>query len=259
MNPRIESHTMQKQFLYMKSGMLGDSQEGPVNTVQLAALLLKGTVKEKTPVCVVGTTNWVSLGSVKEVMDTFHKLAAQERARAEADAKSREEARRKKEEEEAQIAREKQLQQQEVERREKLAKTLAASTNSQGFARPATSRKPAPKGSYWTFDRFVTPSYIKVIWILSNIIIGLSVLSGATVSVFGLIATIAVINERANASAFDWLIAIAAFGAYLIGLLIGALLILLVVRVSLECVMVAFRCSRSLDLLAGQEPPFDEF
>lgn len=266
------------QFMYMKSGVLSDSQVGPVSLAQLANLFRKGVVKEKTPICLVGTTHWVELGSSSEVLAACKKLIAQEIEKEKAQAQEIEAKRQRIMEEEAQAAKESRFRQQDSPRPEEPPKPLpplptppastpltstpvtstpAATAFSDSPRKSTGSRTSKKRGNYFTFDRFVTPIYIKIIWIISNVLIIFALLANIGLILFGLITTLFIANEDMNVTQFIFSIVFSVVS--IIGLIIGALLLLLCIRVLLECIMVIFRCSRSLDLLAGLEPPFDEF
>ena len=106
------------------------------------------------------------------------------------------------------------------------------------------------------FTRYVTPSAVTALWILSIICyIGgfLVLLVSFSLGSLALIAS----GEDSGVAAEGFASGFASVIMILLGYLFVGGLYLQIYRIMLECIMVIFRCSQSLDLIAGREPPFD--
>lgn len=254
---------MEKQFFYTKSSLIGDSQEGPVTLSQLAMLWYRGKVKPKTLVCQVGTQNWVELQSIPEVLQRRNQIAKQEEQKKQAEERERENQRQQEAETQRKAQEAEAMRQREAQRQAQIAQNLARSTSppaAPGINRPKGTTATRKKGSYLTFDRFVTPTYIKSLWIIANVLAVLSFIGWCIYLLVIFTGTLGLgmsLGGEETAGLAVGVIFFAVIGT--IFMLFGIILWLLLVRVGLECVMVAFRSSRSLDILAGLEPPFDDF
>lgn len=257
-------------YMYMKTGLINDTEEGPHSLDEMAQLVAKRVLNPSTLCTRGGDTQWRTVGDYPEIAQRVAEFAQQaEQQRAEQQRVEQQRAEQQRAQQAQHPTPQKPAQQSAPQQpapqqpsphaRPASASSVESpftpsgdSTPQQPIVRPRKQRRKTVVFDIF-FTRFVTPTAVTALWILSILGYVGGFLFLLIMSLVGSFAAMTGAEATAAAGGATMLISLAYLLAYL---LVGGLY-LLIYRILLECIMVIFRCSQSLDLIAGREPPFE--